>query len=113
MPSTVLLIVALFSAAGPVDDAARVEQLMHRTPAQAATAGKPNLARNTNKPDRDAALLGQKVRVRTVDGGLYGGTLQSVDSAAIVLRIDLPKQTLNYSLPRSGVSGIESAASAP
>jgi len=113
MPPTIPLIVALFSAAGTVDDAARVEQLVHRTSTQTAAASKPGLARSTSKPDLDAALLGQKVRVRTIDGGLYGGMLQNIDSAAIVLRIELPTQALNYSLPRSGVSGIEPADSAP
>jgi hypothetical protein len=112
MPSTVLLAIALWVAADPVDDAARVEQLVHQTQVRPAVPAK-GVARGTPKPDADAALLGQKVRVRTVDGGLYGGTLQSVDAVNIVLRIALPQRVLDYTLPRSGVSGIEAAQATP
>jgi len=111
MPLSALFLVALFGAGAPADDAVRIEQLIHAPPA--AVPAKPGAARNANKPDPDAALLGKNVRVRTVDGGLYAGTLQSADSASIVLRIELPGRALNYALPRQGVSILESVENAP
>ena len=112
MPSTVLFAIVLWAAAEPADDAARVEQLVHHAQARTAPAAK-SVARGTPKPDADAALLGHNVRVRTVDGGLYGGTLQNIDGANLVLRIALPQQALDYTLPRSGVSGVEAVDKTP
>src|SRR4051812_10713804 len=113
LPLSSLVLVALFGAGAPADDALRIEQLIHGAPL--AVPAKPGVARNANKsdPNPDAALLGKNVRVRTVDGGLYAGTLQSADSANIVLRIELPSRSLNYALPRQGVSAMESVENAP
>jgi hypothetical protein len=111
MPSAVLLAIALWAAIDPADDAARVEQLVHHP--QVRTPAPTKAARSASKPDPDAALLGRNVRVRTIDGGLYGGTLQGIDAAKIVLRIGLPQRVLDYTLPRAGVSGIEAADETP
>lgn len=105
-----LLALAIVGAAGATDDEARIEQLLHP-----ATSVPPQrtAARSVAKADPAAHLLGHKVRVRTVDGGLYAGTLRASDVAGITLRIELPKQAIDYRLPRSGVADIEDAEPAP
>lgn len=70
-------------------------------------------AKKPPAPDPAAALIGHKVRVHTVDRGLYAGTLQSVDANGVTLRIELPKQALAYTLPRSGVAEIQDLEAAP
>lgn len=112
MLTAVLLATGLWAATGSADEAARVEQLVHPARVRILAPSK-SAARSAAKPDADAALLGRNVRVRTVDGGLYGGTLQSIDAAKLVLRIALPQQALDYTLPRSGVSGVEAADPTP
>ena len=112
MTSAVLLAIVLWAAVDPADDAARVEQLVHHAQVRAPAPAK-GAARSASKPDPDADLLGRNVRVRTVDGGLYGGMLQGIDAANIVLRIGLPQRVLDYTLPRAGVSGIEAADETP
>ena len=117
MPApNLLLALALIGAADGADDEARIEQLLHRAAATApasAPARAARSARATPQPDPTAALLGRKVHVRTIDGGLYAGTLRAGDAASITLRIELPKQALDYTLPRGGVAGIENVESAP
>lgn len=107
--SNLLLALALLAAADNSADEARIEQLLH----QPAAPPRAPAAHATNKVDTTAALLGHKVRVRTVDGGLYAGTLQAGDAASITLRIELPTQALNYTLPRSGVAEVENVEPAP
>jgi len=110
MSLPVVFLVAAMNAA-PGDDAARVEQLIHR-PVPAAAPSKL-AAHAAAKPEPAAELIGHKVRVRTVDRGLYAGILQSVDANAVVLRIDLREQALSYTLPRHGVTAVESAEATP
>jgi hypothetical protein len=100
------LILFAASAASDADDAARIEQLIHHPiPATAAAQAKPNArAGKTAATDPAGALVGQRVHVRTVDQGIYAGTLQSIDANTVVLRIDLAHQPLDYSLPRHGVA---------
>lgn len=115
MPApNLLLALAFIAAADAADDEARIEQLLHRPVAAApAPARATRPAHAATQPDPGAALLGHKVHVRTIDGGLYAGTLRASDAASITLRIDLQKQALDYTLPRGGVAGIESAEPAP
>jgi len=119
MPApTILLALALLAAADSADDEARIEQLMHQAaaPAAAPAAAVVKSKRAAARPepvDPTAALIGHRVRVRTIDRGLYAGTLLSGDAAHITLRIELPKQALNYTLPRSGVAGVDDAEVAP
>jgi len=107
----ILLTLTLFAAPDGADDEARIEQLLHPAPvapAPAKTAPAKTSKRAPPPPvDPAAALVGHQVRVRTVDRGMYAGTLQAADAAAITLRIELPKQPLNYTLPRSGITELE------
>jgi len=114
MLSAFVLSAALWAAAD-ADEAARIEQLIHHPAAAPVVAPtKPANARAAAKTAADpaAALIGQRVRVRTVDRGAYAGTLESVDANTLVLRIDLSKQALSYSLPRHAVAEVN-AESAP
>jgi len=109
------LILFAATAASDADDAARIEQLIHHPVSSAApaAAAKPSArAGKAAATEPAAALIGQRVRVRTVDRGIYAGTLQSVDANSVVLRIDLAHQPLDYSLPRHGVAEL-SAEVAP
>jgi len=108
------LILLAATAASDADDAARIEQLIHHPvpPAVAAAAPAKAKAAKTAPTDPAAVLVGQRVRVRTVDRGVYAGTLQSIDANSVVLRIDLARQPLDYSLPRHGVAEL-SAEAAP
>jgi hypothetical protein len=95
---------------------ARIEQLIHHPLQPAATPERANAKTKANMKtvaDPAATLIGQKVHVRTVDRGLYAGVLQSVDAGNVVLRIDLPKQALSYTLPRSGVAELLPAETTP
>src|SRR4051794_13218648 len=87
------------------DDEVLVEQLMQR---HASTAKTPP-ARQA-RTDPALALVGQPVRVRTVDRGLYLGVLAAADAAAIHLDIATSGQVLGYALPRSAVAQIEAVA---
>src|SRR5216684_1100406 len=98
----VALVLVLGSAHAFADsDEALVEQLIHR-PAAAAKAPIPRPA----KADPAAALVGQAVRARTIDRGLYLGTLTAVDASAIHLDIVASGQTLAYALPRMATAGL-------
>lgn len=87
-------------------DEVLVEQLMQR---HGTTAAKAPVAR-LPKSDPALALVGQAVRVRTVDRGLYLGILTGVDAAAIHLDIATGGQKLAYALPRSAIAQLEPAA---
>ena len=117
MPAPILLFaLALLGAADSADEEARIEQLLRQpalAPAPAAAPTKSKRAPKAEPIDPTAALVGHRVRVRTVDRGLYAGTLLSGDANGITLRIDLPKQALNYTLPRSGVLAVDDAEAAP
>jgi len=106
----VFLIAAL--AAAPSDEAVRLASLIHPV-GLAAKPAKAAPARAPAKPDPAAELIGHKVRVRTVDRGLYAGILQSIDANAVVLRIELREQAISYTLPRHGVTVVESAETTP
>jgi hypothetical protein len=107
---------AVVAHAGGASDELMIEQLIHQRqltrPMQPAKTA-PARAKAKVVADPAAALIGQKVHVHTVDRGLYAGTLQSVDTSNVVLRIDLPKQVLSYTLPRSAVSELQIAESTP
>ena len=110
----ILLTLALFAAPDGADDEARIEQLLHPAPvAPAKTAPAKASKRAPVVVDPAAALVGHQVRVRTVDRGMYAGTLQAADATGITLRIELPKQPLNYALPRSGIAELEDAEPRP
>ena len=114
----ILLTLALFAAPDGADDEARIEQLLHQAPAAPAAPAKTPSGKAASKRappvvDPAAALVGHKVRVRTIDRGMYAGTLQAADAAGITLRIELPKQPLNYTLPRSGITELEDAEPRP
>jgi hypothetical protein len=113
----ILLTLALFAAPDGADDELRIEQLLRQVPVTpAAPAKKPPAKASKRAPvevDPAAALVGHQVRVRTVDRGMYAGTLQAADAAGITLRIELPKQPLNYTLPRSGITELEDAEPRP
>ena len=111
---------ALFAALAmalidPAGDEMRIEQLIHPAPKAVAakTAKGAGSARAPKPADPAVALIGQKVRVLTVDRGLYAGTLQNADADNLTLRIELPKQVVTYIVPRSGVAALEVADSAP
>ena len=111
-----LLTLALFAAPDGADEA-RIEQLLHPAPVAPVAPAKTAPAKASKHApvvvDPAAALVGHQVRVRTVDRGMYAGTLQAADAAGITLRIELPKQPLNYTLPRSGITELEDAEPRP
>jgi hypothetical protein len=113
----ILLTLALFAAPDGADDEARIEQLLHLAPVAPVAPAKTAPAKASKRApvvvDPAAALVGHQVRVRTVDRGMYAGTLQAADAAGITLRIELPKQPLNYTLPRSGITELEDAEPRP
>ena len=103
-----LLMLALISIDVRAEtDEALVERLLHRPVGVAATKPAPS---RVQKSDSANALIGQSVRVRTVDRGLYLGTLTAVGVDAIHLDIAVSGQTLSYALPRSAIAQLEPAA---
>jgi hypothetical protein len=101
-----VLVVAANSALADSDEAL-IEQLVHR-PVVAAK----KTEQRPSKTDPALALVGQSVRVRTVDHGLYVGTLAAVDASAIHLNIVTSGETLAYALPRSAIAALD-AVGAP
>jgi hypothetical protein len=108
--------VAIADGVDGISDEARIEQLIHHPLQPAAIPESAKAKTKANQKavaDPAATLIGQKVHVRTVDRGLYSGILQSVDAGNVVLRIDLPKQALSYTLPRSGIAELQPAEATP
>jgi hypothetical protein len=99
-------------AASADSDETRIEQLIHRPVAVAKPLVKS--AKSAAAKANDAATwLGHRVRVETIDHGLYLGTLQTLNSEAITLLVELPKRTLTYTLPRTAVTRMQSAEQVP
>ena len=117
MPATLVFFpLLLCAAADPGDDEARIERLIHQHPSvklAPAKAAAPTPAAADKKPELEPASIGHKVRIHTVERGLYAGTLLSLDANSAVLRIDLPAQSLNHTLPRSGIAELEDLEPAP
>jgi hypothetical protein len=115
MPAALVFVpLLLCAAADPGDDEARIERLIHQRPTvKLAPTKTPTPAAADKKPEAESAGIGHKVRIRTVERGLYAGTLLSLDANSAVLRIDLPAQSLNYTLPRSGIAELEDLEPAP
>ena len=107
MRSAWLLLAFVGTTAFADSDEILIEQLMQRSAAVVKTPPQ----RRPAKTDPALALVGQPVRVRTVDRGLYLGKLTAVDAAAIHLDIATSSgQMLGYALPRSAVAQLELAA---
>lgn len=109
MRTGIVLLVALTcaSSAAAQDDEARVEQLL--APAHAPRA----------KPRRHPAAapsgewIGQRVRVDTVDHGLYVGRLLAAAADEVTLEIALPGRLVQYRIPVAAIARLDRAGDAP
>jgi hypothetical protein len=115
MPAPAVLFALMLAASADTgDDEARIEQLIHQSGAHKPAAAKTASAQaSAKKTDPASASIGHQVRIRTIERGLYVGTLLSVDANDAVLRIALPPQALSYTLPRSGIAELEDLGPAP